>query len=281
MAGELFTQPGHILGFPVEPVHQFQGRRRIPVQDRLGHLEQMLPPGQAGGLVDHFHRHLAAAAKALVQQGQRVPHGAVRQPGNEQARFPVQRSFFLLSHIFQSVGNVLGGNPMKVKPLAPGENGCRQFVDLRRGQNKQHMGRRFFQGFQQGVEGPLRQHMYLIDNIHPVPGGSGGKGRLFPELPDIVHAVVAGGVNLHHIHYRAAFHAPADLTFPTRVPVYRVQAVHRFCQNLCTGGLSGPSGTGEQVGVGHPAGHEFVLEGYCHLGLAHHVCKDLRPPFPV
>ena len=73
----------------------------------------------------------------------------------------------------------------------------------------------------------------------------------------------------------------ADLALAAGVAVLGVQAVDRPGQDLGAGGLARPPRAGEQVGVGNAPPHHLVLQGEGHLGLAHHVGKELGPVFPV
>ena len=72
-------------------------------------------------------------------------------------------------------------------------------MDLRGGQDKDHIGRRLLQRLKQGVEGAGGQHVHLIDDIDPVLSFGGRILDLVPDLPDVLHAVIGGRVDLHHI----------------------------------------------------------------------------------
>ena len=58
-------------------------------------------------------------------------------------------------------------------------------------------------------------------------------------------------------------------------------AVDRPGEDLGTGGLPGPPGTGEEIGVGQPSGSHLPLEGIGNVGLAHHIVEGPGPPFAV
>ena len=277
----LFAQAVHVLGLPVEPVNGFQSVGRILLHNVLGQGGEIIPGGHAGGLVDHLQSHVPVPAQALVQQGQGVPQSAVGDPGDEQGGVLVQLGFLLGGHVLQPLGDVLRGDPPKVEPLAPGQNGGQQLVDFRGGQDEYHMGRRFFQSLQQSVEGGNGEHVHLVDDVHPVLGGGGGEVGLLNQGADAVHAVVAGGVDLHHIQNGALFQSPADFAFPAGVPVLGVEAVHRPGQDFGAGGLACAPGPGEQVSVGNAAPHQLVFQGDGDLGLAYHVREELGPVFSV
>ena len=281
MAGHFFTQPRHILGIPVEPVHGFQRGSGIVLHNGPGQLKQMLSAGKSCRFIDYLYGDFPAVSQTLIQQGKSISKGTICKSGNEQRSRFIQRSVFVLRNIMQPGGNILRCNPVEVKPLTAGKNSGRNPVHLCGGQNKQHMSRRFFQSFEQCVVGPRRKHMYFVDDVHPVFGGSGGKNRFFPQFPDAVHTVVAGRVDFYNIHHRAAVNAPAHLAFAAGVSVDRVETVDRLGQNFGAGGLAGSPGTGEQIGVRDSSGHQLIAQGGGHLRLACHIGKDLRTPFTI
>ena len=79
------------------------------------------------------------------------------------------------------------------------------------------MGRRLLQSFQQSVKRPNREHMDLVDNINPVFRSGRRKGSFLPQVSDIFYAIIAGGVNFHHIHHGAVINSHTALTFSTRI----------------------------------------------------------------
>ena len=143
------------------------------------------------------------------------------------------------------------------------------------------MGGRLLQGFEQGVESPCREHMYLVHDVDAVFGGGGGVVYLVPQIPDAVHAVVGGGVDLRDIGDGARVDPAADFTVVAGFPVHRMQAIDRFGQNFGAGGLARPPGAGEQIRVGQTAGFQLVFEGGGDMGLPVNLVKGLRTPFPV
>ena len=152
--------------------------------------------------------------------------------------------------------DIAGQQPLEGKPLAAGENGSRDLVQLRGGQNEQQVLRRLLQNFQQGVEGSDGQHVYLVDDIHPFFQHGGGIDRLLPQCTHLIHAVVGGGVQLRHIQQRAAVDAAAGVALTAGRAVDGVLAVDGLGQYPGAGGLSGAAGAGEEIGVTHAAlGH--------------------------
>ena len=58
------------------------------------------------------------------------------------------------------------------------------------GEDKLRIGRRFFQGLKEGVEGSTRQHVYLIDDIHFILAYLRRDAHLFDKGAYIVNAAV-------------------------------------------------------------------------------------------
>ncbi len=123
--------------------------------------------------------------------------------------------------------------------------------------------------------------MHLVDDVHPVFADGRGEIGLVPQRPDVVYTVVGGGVHLGDVEDAPLFDPLADGTLQTGVAVHRAQAVDRLREDLRAGGLTGPAGAGEEVGVGHLALPHLVLEGAGDVLLGDHVGKAPRPPLAI
>ena len=91
--------------------------------------------------------------------------------------------------------------------------------------------------------------MHLVDDIDLVFTLGGRVGYLVPDLSDVVHAVVGGGVDLYHIHGSACRYRAAGRARSAGIAVHRVFTVHRPGEDLRHGCLTGTSGTAKQVGM--------------------------------
>ena len=128
-----------------------------------------------------------------------------------------------------------GADAGKIVPLAPGKDGGGDLLDLRGRQNKDDVGGRLLQRFQQGVERCRGEHVHLVDDIYLIMTGAGGVGCFITQITDIVHAVVGGRVHLHHVQNAAVVDAPADLALTAGVTVLGMQAVDCLGKDLGTG----------------------------------------------
>ena len=281
MADELLTQPPQIHAALAQPGHFGQGLGGVLPHRRAADGKEIAFVGDAGHLPHGIQIHLIGDAGAGVQNGQGVPQSAVGQPGDQLGSLAGKADLFLSGHLFQPGGDVGGLDAAEIIPLAAGEDGGGHLVDLGGGQNKDDVRRRLLHDLQQGVEGRDGEHVHLVDDIHLVLADAGGIGGLVPQIPDTVHAVVGGGVDLHHVQDGAVVHPPADLALAAGISLLAVGTVHRLGKDLGAGGLAGSPGAGEQIGMADAAGAKLILQRRHDGLLAHHILKPHGPPFAV
>ena len=92
------------------------------------------------------------------------------------------------------VGNVAGLNPVKVEDLATRQDGRQNLVLLGSSQNKNGVGGRFFQRFQEGVESRLRQHVNLVNDVYFIISRLGRIANLIDQIPDVFHGVIGSRI---------------------------------------------------------------------------------------
>ena len=123
--------------------------------------------------------------------------------------------------------------------------------------------------------------MDLVDDIHPHFHLGGRVDGIVPQVPDVVHAVIGGGVNFQHVHAGTGIDGPAGGTAVAGISAYRVQAVDGFGQNFGAAGLARAPGPGEEIGVAHFSRHNLGLEGLGHSQLARYIIKGLGTVFSI
>ena len=123
--------------------------------------------------------------------------------------------------------------------------------------------------------------MHLVHDIHPLADLGGGIHRVVPQIPDIVHTVVGGGIDFQHIHAGTGVNGPAGLALVAGVAVVRVEAVYRLCQDLGAAGLAGAPGAGKEVGMAQLSGDNLGLQGLGHRQLTGHIVKGLGAIFTI
>ena len=174
-----------------------------------------------------------------------------------------------------------GGNAAEVEPLAAGDNGGWQLLQFGGGKNEYDVLRRFFQRFEQRVEGADRQHMHLVNDIHAVFQLRGGVNDLVADIADVIHAVVGGGVHLQHVGGGAAVYGAAGGALAAGTGGCRVLTVDRLCQYLGAGCLACSARAAEQVRVRKMPRLTFVFENGCDLLLPAYLVEVAGAPLPV
>ena len=187
----------------------------------------------------------------------------------------------LLGYIGQPFGYILRQDALEGIPLAPGENGGRDLVKLRGGQDEHQVGRGLLQNFQQGVKGGGGQHVDLVHDVDPLLHIGGSVDGFIPQGPDLVHAVGGSGVQFQHVQKAAVFQPHTAGTLAAGVTVYRVLTVDGLGQNFGAGGLSGAPGAGEEVGMGGAALRHLLLQRFSDVFLPDDIGEHLGPPFAV
>ena len=122
------------------------------------------------------------------------------------------------------------------------------------------MGGWFLHNLEQCVEGAVREHVDLIDDIDLVPAVGRGVNRLIPQRADVVDSGVGGGVDLDHIEDTARLQPTADLALAAGIAVARGKAVDRFGEDLGTGGLAGSPRPGKEIGVADSAALDLIFQ---------------------
>ncbi len=101
--------------------------------------------------------------------------------------------------------------------MGAGADGRQHLLRLGGGEDENEVLRRLFDNLEQRVEALRGDHVRLVDDEYPVPGFSRGVKRSVPEVAGIVHAAVAGCVELDDIDRSGALGASAthDGQLPT------------------------------------------------------------------
>ena len=281
MRDEFFGQPLHVHRLLAQLGQLSQRRRRILCLNGIRDAEQIAPVGDARHPADHIGIHLGRHARAGVQNGQRIAHGAIGQPGDQLCAVAGQLQALLPGDVLHPLGDIFGSDAGEIIPLAAGQDGGGDLLDLRRRQDEDHVGGRFFQRFQQRIEGCRGEHVHLVDDIYLILARAGGVGGLVAQVADVIHAVVGRRIHLHHVKDAAVVDAAADLTLAAGVTVVGVQTVDRLGEDLGARGLAGAAHAGKQVGVAHSPGGDLVAQRRHDAALGHHILEPLGSPLAV
>ena len=141
----------------------------------------------------------AAGGQQPIEERLRVAQRAAGAAGDDLQGLGLGFDLLLLADLAQRRGDHLGRDAGEVVPLAPRQDGDRDLVRLGGGEEELDVRRRLFQGLQQGVEGPGREHVHFVDVIDLEPSPAGPQRGVLPQLAHLLDAVVAGTVDLDDV----------------------------------------------------------------------------------
>ena len=136
--------------------------------------------------------------------------------------------------------------------------------------------RRFLQRFQEGVVGRPRKLVHLIDDVHLESRRRGPKAHLLAQVADVIHAGVAGGVDLDQVDKARRTHLQAVRAAITGLRLDAFQAVDGLRQQPCHRCFAGATLARKQVGVAHPVVRQCILQNAHDVLLPDHFRKQLR-----
>ena len=141
-------------------------------------------------------------------------------------------------------------------------------------EDKHGIRRRLFKCLEERIEGPLREHVHLIDDIHRILTNLGRDAHLLDKRTDIIHGVVRRSIQLMDIIRALFVERSARLTFVARIMISRrVQAVDGLGEDTCAGGLTHSTRSAEEVSVSEMVGADCISEGLRKRTLPHHRLK--------
>ena len=186
-----------LLGYALDDV---QARGRVAAYERRRQLVHDGAIGDPEHPRDVLSRELVAAERDdLVEEAHRVAHraGGLASQDLHTAR----RRLDLLEgeHLVEPSRDGLRRYQLEVVPLAAGEDGDRDLLDLGRREDELHVRRRLLERLEERVPRRRRQHVDLVDHVDLEPVARGAEAHALLEAPHLVDAVVAGAVDLLHV----------------------------------------------------------------------------------
>ena len=280
IAEYLFRVAAGTKGIP----HSLQRFRHVVLNYVLGQAQIEIHSG-ASQVVFHrlrIHQRIAAA-DTLLQNAEAVPHGSVGFLRHQCQGIPGDVHLFSPADSLHSFDQVVLGHPAEIQSHAPGTDGLPHLLRIGGGQDENHMCRRFFQGFQEGVLRTGGKHVHLVDDVDLVPAHHRRIVHPVDQVPYIIHTVVGCGIHLDDIQKTAFLNSFAVLAFAAgKLPVRRIAgAVQGLRQNSGRGGLTRSPSAGEQVGLAHIVRFQLMLQNPHDVLLSDDFIETLRPLRPI
>jgi len=270
----------HILPLFQQRIDLPEQTRRIPRQEAVREdLECFLGDRAKNGLevlVPDLH---AAIGNGLVQKALGIPHAAFGGPCDQVQSLVADLDPFFVRYFPELCGDLGERDPLEAVTLAAGMDRGGDLLGLGGGKDENDMGRRLFEGLEEGVERLVREHVNLVDHIDLVLPADGRVLYGLSELANMFNAAVRGAVDLDHIHRGACRGLKARIAFAARRGRRTFLAVQSLGKDARRCGLSHSPRAGEQKGMGQTVRRNGVLEGPGDVALTDHVLEHLGTPF--
>ena len=141
-------------------------------------------------------------------------------------------------------------------------------MDLGGGEDEFYVSGRFFQCFQEGVEGLGREHVDFVDDVDFEFSTGWGVRDAVAQVLDLPDATVRGAVDLEDVEAASFLDFLADIVVGVEVCLRAVGTVEGFGEDAGGGGFSDAPGADKEKGVGEAAFGDGVGEGADNMFLA-------------
>ena len=131
-----------------------------------------------------------AERNSLVKDSQCITHRTIRLMSNYMQRLIINSNPLIYSHHSQILHNVLDSDSIEIVCLTTRKDSRKDLMLLCRCKNKDCMRRWFLKCLKEGVESSLREHMYLIDDIHAISSDLRRYAHLLHQCLDILNTII-------------------------------------------------------------------------------------------
>ena len=215
-------------------------------------------------------------SEELFQERLAVPHAAGRAAGDQGQRVGSDSSPLGLHDLGEAAGDRRRIDSLKVESLTAGENRDRQLVGLGRAEHELHVGRRLLERLQKRVERLPREHVHFVDDVGFVVAPRRPDGDVLPQLPHLVDAAVAGGVDLHHVHILPGRDCLAGVADVAGLAADATGAFKRLGIDAGRARLAHAACASEEIGVTDPARLDRPRQAAGDVFLADQFVEPLR-----
>ena len=187
----------------------------------------------------------------LVQHGQGVAHRTAASAHRQLEHAGLGLDVLPLADVFQIGAHHLGRHETERIVVGTRADRADHLVRLGRREDEHDVLRRLLHDFEERVEALRRDHVSLVEDEDLVAVARGGETCSFAQFTRVVHAVVRGGIDLHHVDGAGAAGGEvlAGFAFAARMRSRALRAVHTSGEDARRTGLATAARAGEQVGV--------------------------------
>ena len=179
----------------------------------------------------------------------------------------------------QALGDQARRQTLQAELQAARQHGDRQLLRVGGREQEFDVRRRLLERLQQRVEGMIRQHVHLVDEVHLVAPARRRVLDVVEQLAGVVDLGARGRIDLDEIDEAALVDLAAGRADAAGIRAHAALAVQGFREDARDGGLADAARAGEQERMMNLAAVEGVGERTQHVLLPHHLREALRPPF--
>ena len=204
----------------------------------------------------------AGKANELFEGGFSVAESTLGLAGDKDKSLVGDLDLFGIGDFAEMGGDDGVGDAAEIEPLATGEDGGGEFLDLGGGEDELHVGGGLLQRFEESVESLAGEHVNFVDDVDFEFSAGGGVGNTVAEILDLVDAAVGGAVDLEDVETAAFGDLLADVFVGVEVDPRALRAVEGFGEDAGGGSFADAAGTDKEEGMGKAALSDGVREGF-------------------
>ena len=215
----------------------------------------------------------------LIGEAERITHAAVSGDGQRLQGFGFRLDPLGAQNAGQPFTDQRRRQTFEVELQATRQNRDRQLLRIGGREQKTDMRRRLFQRLQQGIEGMLREHVHLIDQVHLVTAARGRVLHVVEQLAGVVDLGARGRIDFDQINKAPLVDLLAGAAAAAGSGGHTGFAVQAFRDDPTQRGFANAPGAGEQHGVVNALLLKRIAQGLDHVLLARHLLESAWAPF--
>ena len=215
----------------------------------------------------------------LIGEAQTVTHGTIGSTAEQPQRLLIEGHLLFGQYVAQMLDDLFRQHVLQRELQTAGQDGDRQFLWIGGGQQELDVGRRLFQGLQQGVETVAGEHVHFVDEVDLEAPAGGCVLHVIQQLAGVLDLGPTGRIDLDQVDETSLVDFPTGRTHTAGLRADTRFAVQTFGQNPRNGGLADPAGAGEQISVVQAIVIQRIDQCLQHVGLTDHFTEQARTPF--
>ncbi len=249
----------------------------VLARDRVHDVEEQVAAHEAEYGRDVLRGDVSGGERHdLIERAQAVAQAALRRPREQRQGRVVDADLLSRRDVAQPVDDRLEADRLQLEHERPRLDCLRHLVELGRRHHEDDVRRWLLDGFEERVEGVLREAVDFVDDERLVPVAHRPQAEAFDDgLADFVDPRVGGGVDLEHVDAAALRDLDARIAGAARVGRRALRTVQRPRQNARERRLAHAARPREDERLADAIAGERVPQGLRHAFLADDIVEAL------